>query len=166
MFVAQTNIQLYNQLRRENRTLEELHFVHRAYEFITTLYGGFLQSDGKPFLSHSTGVASIVSQLGAPIEVVVAGLTHNIYGNGDFGDGRSKIITNSRRKLVISALGERVSNTAVTAKDRDLPACAGQATTPLCTRCHTQSAPPPHGGEISIFRRKIEFVGKIRRRAV
>ena len=110
VFVAQTNIQLYNQLRRQDRTLEELHFMHRAYEFITTIYGGYLQSDGKPFLSHTTGVASIVSQLGAPIEVVGAGLAHNIYGNGDFGDGLSDIITNSRRNLVIAALGERVED--------------------------------------------------------
>ena len=117
MDVAQTNLQLYNQLRREDRTLEELQLIHRAYEFTTTIYGAYLQPDGKPFLSHSVGVASIVAQLGLPIDFVAAAIAHNIYVNGDFGDGRSSSATRSRRRLVIDHLGERIEDLIFRFKD-------------------------------------------------
>lgn len=106
MFVAQTNIQLYNQLRGQDRSLEELERVQKAYEFVTTLYGSHLQSDGKPFLSHIIGVASIVSQLGTSIEPILAALAHNAYGNGDFGDGLNSSTSKRRRRMITAALGD------------------------------------------------------------
>ena len=106
MDVAQTNIQLYNQLRRQKRSEDDLKRVQLAYEFVTSLYGGYLQSDGKPFLAHLIGVASIVSQLGTSIDTVLAALAHNAYGNGDFGDGLSSCSNARRRKMMVAALGE------------------------------------------------------------
>ena len=88
--VAQTNLQLYNQLRAQGYSQKELVIVHRAYEFLTTIYPGYFQADGKPFVAHTVGVASILAHLQLPAEFIAAGLLHNIYGNGDFGDGRAR----------------------------------------------------------------------------
>jgi (p)ppGpp synthase/HD superfamily hydrolase len=108
MRIAQTNIQLYNQLRARRLALDELLLVHRAYELLTTLYPGYYQADGKPFVAHCVGVASIVAGLDQPAELVAVGVLHNVYGNGDFGDGRNSGITDFRRDLVREAVGDRV----------------------------------------------------------
>jgi len=109
MQIAQTNIQLYNQLRAAGRPLDELVSVHQAYEFLTTLYPGYFQADGKPFVAHSVGVASIVAWLDQPSDFVVVGLLHNVYGNADFGDGGEPGVTPKRALLVKEAVGEDVA---------------------------------------------------------
>jgi (p)ppGpp synthase/HD superfamily hydrolase len=106
--VAQTNIQLYNQLRRQGLSRDELVLVHRAYELLTTLYSGYYQGDGKPFVAHGVGVASIMADLGQPAEIVAMALLHAVYGNADFGDGAGSGATPSRRELVREAVGEEV----------------------------------------------------------
>lgn len=113
MRIAQTNIQLYNQLRERGLALDDLVSVHRAYEFLTTLYPGYYQADGKPFVAHCVGVASIVAGLDQPTEFVAVSLLHNVYGNADFGDGRSSGITAFRRDLVREAAGARVEELLV-----------------------------------------------------
>jgi hypothetical protein len=106
--VAQTNIQLYNQLRRQGLARDELVLVHRAYELLATLYSGYYQGDGKPFVAHGVGVASILAELGQPAEILAMALLHGVYGNADFGDGRDSGATPSRRRLVREAVGARV----------------------------------------------------------
>jgi hypothetical protein len=113
MRIAQTNIQLYNQLRDARRPLEDLVLVHRAYEFLTTLYAGHYQADGKPFVAHGVGVASILSSLDQPAEILAVGLLHNVYGNADFGDGRIGGVTPFRRRFVREAVGERIEDLLV-----------------------------------------------------
>jgi (p)ppGpp synthase/HD superfamily hydrolase len=108
MRIAQTNIQLYNQLREAGRSSEELVAVHRAYQFLSKLYPGYYQADGKPFVAHGVGVASILAWLDQPVDFVAVGLLHNVYGNGDFGDGRAPGITPARTRLVRAAAGETV----------------------------------------------------------
>src|SRR5919199_5549337 len=108
MKIAQTNPQLYNQLRGRDLELDGLLLVHQAYEFLTTLYPGYYQPDGKPFVAHCVGVASILAQLDQPAELVAAGLLHNVYGNADFGDGSEPGATTSRRELIRTAVGDRV----------------------------------------------------------
>jgi (p)ppGpp synthase/HD superfamily hydrolase len=105
---AQTNIQLYNQLRRRRLDIDELVLVHRAYELLSTLYSGYYQGDGKPFVAHGVGVASILAELGQPAEIVAMGLLHNVYGTGDFGDGQDGRPTAFRRRLVRDAVGPKV----------------------------------------------------------
>lgn len=85
--IAQTNLQLYNQLRREGRPAGDLALIRRCYERSVELYSGAFQGDGKPFVAHTVGVASIMGQLGVPSVVVGAACIHNVYGNGNFGDG-------------------------------------------------------------------------------
>jgi glycosyltransferase involved in cell wall biosynthesis len=106
--IAQTHLQLYNQLRRQEKSEEDLARIHRAYELATNLYPGYYQADGKPFVTHCVGVASILAHLGLNAEFVAAGLLHNIYDNGDFGDGRRKVITKARRGLVRNAVGDDI----------------------------------------------------------
>jgi (p)ppGpp synthase/HD superfamily hydrolase len=108
MTVAQTNIQLYNQLRRRGFTRDELVLVHRAYELLATLYPGYYQGDGKPFVAHGIGVASILADLDQPAEIVAMGLLHGVYETADFGDGRDGRPTPSRRRLLREAVGVRV----------------------------------------------------------
>jgi hypothetical protein len=106
--VAQTNIQLYNQLRRQGLDSDGLVLVHRAYELLTTLYSGYYQGDGKPFVAHGVGVASILAELGQPADIVALGLLHGVYGNGDFGDDANGQPTPSRRAIVREAVGSEV----------------------------------------------------------
>ncbi len=108
MQIAQTNIQLYNQLRAKGLPLEDLIAVHRAYELLTELYSARFQADGKPFVAHGVGVASVLAELDQPSDFLSVGLLHNIYGNGDFGDGRLGGVTASRLRLVREAVGERI----------------------------------------------------------
>ncbi|MBA3564469.1 MAG: hypothetical protein H0W33_10780 [Gammaproteobacteria bacterium] len=107
-FIAQTNVQLYNQLRRSGRSLDELALVHRAYQLTVSLYSGCFQADGKPVAAHVAGVASILARLDLPVEIVAAACIHNIYGNGDFGDGRGSGVTPYRRRVVSGAVGKEV----------------------------------------------------------
>lgn len=113
MPVAQTNLQLYNQLREKGFGLDELVLVHRAYELLTTLYSGHFQADGKPFVAHGVGVASILAELDQPAEIVAMSLLHNVYGNADFGDGRDGAATPSRRRMVQAAVGDRIEELLV-----------------------------------------------------
>jgi hypothetical protein len=106
--IAQTNLQLYNQIRLEGRPAEDLLLIRRCYELSVTLYTGCFQGDGKPFVAHTVGVASIMAHIGASSVVVAAGCVHNIYGNGNFGDGLSETVTPSRRDFVKEAVGDHV----------------------------------------------------------
>ena len=108
MTVAQTNIQLYNQLRRQGLPRDELVVIHRAYELLASLYSGYYQGDGKPFVAHCVGVASIVAELGQPPEIVAMALLHGVYGNADFGDGRASGTTPERRQLLREAVGAEI----------------------------------------------------------
>ena len=106
--IAQTNLQLYNQLRLEGRSPDDLALIRRCYELSVALYTGRFQGDGKPFVAHTTGVASIVGQLGVSSVVVGAACIHNVYGNGDFGDGQSQNASPRRRRFVRNAVGDEV----------------------------------------------------------
>ena len=139
MQIAQTNIQLYNQLRDAHRPLEELVLVHRAYEFSITLYPGYYQADGKPFVAHTVGVASILASLDQPVDLVAAGLLHNIYTNADFGDGRRDCATPFRRRLVQEAVGEQVEDLIFRFRDlRIHPDSIADARRALPTRDRTE----------------------------
>ena len=108
MRIAQTNIQLYNELREAGRPLDDLVAVHRAYELLATLYPGYYQADGKPFVAHGVGVASILGRLDQPADILVVGLLHNAFGNADFGDGRAPGVTPARARVIRDGVGERV----------------------------------------------------------
>ncbi|GEM_PF-526596 len=105
---AKTNVQLINQLRRENYSNEEIVLVIKTYELTIYLFTSLYQPSGQTQISHGVGTASILASLHTPAELVAAGLLHNVYGAGDFGDGRKAALTNSRRKLVRDSVGSKV----------------------------------------------------------
>lgn len=106
--IAQTNVQLYNELRVQGRSLAELELVRRAYNLATRLYSGCFLADGKPFVSHVIGVASALAQLELPAEIVASGCIHNVYTNGIFGDGLTHTATEYRRQLVRDSVSPEV----------------------------------------------------------
>jgi (p)ppGpp synthase/HD superfamily hydrolase len=101
---AQTNVQLFNQLRSEGYSKEERERVRQAYEFAMRLFTGLFLPSGRPFIDHLVGTASILASLHVSVELVTAGLIHAAYQHGDFG-GIEKGILEAKRKQVRNAVG-------------------------------------------------------------
>lgn len=104
---AQTNIQLFNQLRREGYSNEDLLCVFKAYELAMQLFTCFFRPSGKTFIAHLVGTASILGSLRVSAEVAAAGLIHAVYDEGDFGSIK-RGISNAKREQVRRAVGEKV----------------------------------------------------------
>jgi (p)ppGpp synthase/HD superfamily hydrolase len=104
---AQTNLQLYAQLRRAGATDSDLALVRKGYDFAMHLCPASFRGSGKPLLAHLVGTASILSAIGQPARVVTAGLLHAVYVFGDFGDAR-RGATPERRARVREAVGQEV----------------------------------------------------------
>jgi hypothetical protein len=101
-------VPFFRQLAREERSEDELALVKRAIDLARTLYVARLDFDGGPAICHGMGTASICAQLGLPINYVAFALVHNVYVNGDFGDGPGEATRSSRRQLVRSYVGAEV----------------------------------------------------------
>jgi (p)ppGpp synthase/HD superfamily hydrolase len=101
---AQTNVQLYNQLRAANWADEDLRHVQSAYRLAMRVVAGHYRANEKPFVAHLVGVASILASCGAPPTVVSAGLLHAVYRHGEFGDG-SRGASEDKRREVRRAVG-------------------------------------------------------------
>ncbi|MBD1913584.1 MULTISPECIES: DUF6817 domain-containing protein [unclassified Leptolyngbya] len=106
---AQTNLQLYNQLVEANYSEPDLQYVLKGYELAITLFSGRYRANGKPFLAHLVGTASILVAQKAPIQVVVAGLLHAAYAQGNFGSDRNGV-TKTNQKTVIAAVGAEIES--------------------------------------------------------
>lgn len=106
---AQTNVQLFNQLRSEGYSKNERQSVLAAYEFAMRLFTGLFLPSGKPFIDHLVGTASILASLRVPVEIVTAGLIHAAYLHGDFGDAE-KGVSNAKRKQVRDVVDEEVED--------------------------------------------------------
>jgi (p)ppGpp synthase/HD superfamily hydrolase len=104
---AQTNVQLFNQLRSEGYSKQERAFISNAYEFGMHIFTGLYLPSGKPFLDHLVGTASILASLRMPVEIVAAGLIHAAYLHGDFGSVRTGL-TAAKRKQLRRVLGVEV----------------------------------------------------------
>ena len=104
---AQTNLQLFNQLRRESYAREDLAAVSRAYELAISLFTGRFRASGKTFIAHLVGTASILASLRAPSPLVIAGLLHAAYAAGDFGDDEQGI-SEAKRARIRDSVGEQV----------------------------------------------------------
>lgn len=102
--VAQTNLQLYNQLIAAGWSDADLDRTHRAYALATELFAGQMRSSGKPFLAHLVGTASAVAATGGRPDLVHAALLHAIYNLGEFGDGRRNS-AESKRVAVRAVIG-------------------------------------------------------------
>jgi hypothetical protein len=85
MPLAQTIVQLLEQL--EHRPLEERQRVRVGYTLATQLFAGRYRACGRPFVSHLIGTASALDKEGASIDMVLAGLLHAAYEQGEFPRG-------------------------------------------------------------------------------
>jgi len=108
---AQTNIQLFNQLQRDGYRDAQLRLIADAYFLAARLFAARIEVSGKCFMAHVIGTASILSASAAPAELVAAGLVHNVYCNGDFGDYRKKI-TEAKRRRIRNTIGEKAEQYA------------------------------------------------------
>ena len=106
---AQTNLQLYAQLRRAGFNDADLALVRQGYDFAMHLFPASFRGSGKPLLAHLVGTASILAAIDQPARVVTAGLLHAVYVFGDFGDARGGV-TEGRRDRVRQAVGRDVED--------------------------------------------------------
>jgi (p)ppGpp synthase/HD superfamily hydrolase len=104
--VAQTNLQLYNQLLRLNYSHHDLDEVRAAYELARELFSGLYRPSGKTFIAHLIGTASILAECLVDTEVIHAGLLHAAYTAGDFGYG-TRGVSDARRDQLVEAIGAR-----------------------------------------------------------
>lgn len=105
--VARTNVQLYEQLRAAGYDESDLGRVFDAYTIAMQLHSARFRPSGRTFLSHLVGTASILAFLESPLDVVIAGLLHGAYDQGDFGDG-SRGIRPDKREQLRRAVGEEI----------------------------------------------------------
>ena len=77
--VAQTNLQLYAQLRASGFDTASLDQVHAAYSFAAKQCASLFRGSGKPFSCHLIGVASLCAIEGASADTIIAALLHAIY---------------------------------------------------------------------------------------
>ena len=75
---AQTNIQLYNQLRAAGHRGSDLELIRRAYDMAVQTLEGRTHRSGKPLICHVVGVASILAMCSAAPPVLAAGLVHPV----------------------------------------------------------------------------------------
>jgi amino acid adenylation domain-containing protein len=106
---AQTNVQLYEQLRDEGYSVAELEQVYQAYGLAMGWFGGQFRGSGKTFLAHLIGTGSIIADLRTPVEIIVAGLLHATYSDGVF-EGTPAGLSDHKRRQVREAMGERVED--------------------------------------------------------
>jgi len=67
---AQTNVQLFNQLRRDGYSNNELSCIRNAYEHAKRLFTGLFLASGRTQIAHVVGTASILGSVHLPTEVV------------------------------------------------------------------------------------------------
>jgi hypothetical protein len=100
--VAQTNLQLYEQLLEYEWDVGDLAVARRAYDLACQLFSGRYHASGKPFVDHLVGTASVVLTVDGRPELVTAALVHAAYQVGDFGPFQS---VERRRARLRDAVG-------------------------------------------------------------
>lgn len=105
--VAQTNLQLYNQMQAAGYPDEDLATVRNAYEYGLEIFTGKVLTSSKVFVEHGIGAASVLAQIGEPASMVAAGILHNIFWNGVWEDGTMGI-TAAKREDVRRRLGDEI----------------------------------------------------------
>jgi hypothetical protein len=104
---AQTNLRLYEELRRAGRDPHAIVATRRAYDLALHLFTGQYRASGKPFVAHLVGTASLLARLGTSDAVVHAGILHAAYAQGVFPgwSGWRRAITEGKRAAVRAAVG-------------------------------------------------------------
>ncbi len=107
MNVAQTNLQLYNQLQLEDWSDTDLISIKKAYNVSQQLFPNAYRPSQKPFICHLVGTASVLAHWQERPAMVTAGLLHSAYLYGKFGDKTSGA-TSARRQYLGETVGTPV----------------------------------------------------------
>jgi (p)ppGpp synthase/HD superfamily hydrolase len=102
--IAQTNLQLFQQMRTEGYSAAELAMVAKAYLVATKLFANRFRPCGRPFVAHLVGTGATLVWLKCPIHMVVAALLHAAYQEGDFPNSLEGM-TPGKRKELSAAIG-------------------------------------------------------------
>ena len=97
---AQTNVRLYAQLHDMGYDMDDSLALRDAYGLAMRLFSAHWRPEGRPFVCHLVGVASILALLRADRASLVAGLLHSAYSHGDFGHGAGFPGASAREELV------------------------------------------------------------------
>ena len=122
--IAQTNLQLFDQLHDLGYSEADLLVVDAAYRLAIQLFPAHYRGSAKPFLCHLVGTASVLAGLRLPVAIVATGLLHSAYSLGDFGSvwlGVSPSKRQALRERVGSEIEERVERYAALAWQDDAP---------------------------------------------
>jgi (p)ppGpp synthase/HD superfamily hydrolase len=102
--IAQTHLQLFQQMRSKGYSQADLTRVAHAYQVATKLFANRFRPCGRPFVAHLVGASAILVWLKAPIHMVVAELLHAAYQEGDFPNSLEGM-TPGKRKELSAAIG-------------------------------------------------------------
>jgi (p)ppGpp synthase/HD superfamily hydrolase len=97
--IAQTHLQLFQQMRSKGYSNAELAMVAGAYRTASALFANRFRPCGRPFVAHLVGTAAILVWLKAPIPMVVAALLHAAYQEGDFANSLEGMKPRKRKQL-------------------------------------------------------------------
>ena len=103
--IAQSNIQLYDQLQDGGYSNDEISRVADAYHLAQKLFAACFRGSGRPFLCHLVGTASVLARDGAPLHVVIAGLLHAAYSAGLFSFDMHQQMSSRKRAMVSTVVG-------------------------------------------------------------
>ena len=104
---AQTNVQLFNQMRAAGYPTHDLEAVRAGYDAASVLFASRFRPSGKTFLAHLVGTASVLAAYGAHGPLITAGLLHASYTRGGFPGESGRDYDAQRRWL-----GRRVGTLA------------------------------------------------------
>lgn len=103
--VAQTNLQLYRQMEARSYTADEIAAVAAAYRGALPWFSAQYRGNGKPFIAHLVGTASLLVSRRAPLSQVLAALLHATYQAGDLGVDAGHRQTPARRAALRNLVG-------------------------------------------------------------
>ncbi len=106
---AQTNIQLFNQMRARGYTDADLAMVGKAHDLAVQIFTAKFRASGKPLLAHLIGTASVLCAIDAPPGMLAAAVLHAAYIFGEFGDGRAGV-TPAKRAIVRATVGAEIED--------------------------------------------------------
>jgi (p)ppGpp synthase/HD superfamily hydrolase len=97
--IAQTHLQLFQQMRNNGYSAADLAAAATAYQAATKLFANRFRPCGRPFVSHLVGTGAILVWLRVPISMVIAGMLHAAYQEGDFANSLEGLTQRKRQRL-------------------------------------------------------------------
>ena len=130
--LPQTNLQLYRLLLERGACEDDLALVRCCYDAACRMTSGRFRPSAKPFIAHLVGTAGALVRWGQRAPMIVAGLLHSAYLQGDFADGR-RGAASARRRWLRSVAGEEAESLVAEFTDVDwrtpLPQLIAEAAT-------------------------------------